>query len=117
MLDCARAWAPGTSHGKGGGRRRREEDEAEQPMKKPAKFIAAGAKCLAKKIEKQPAKKLIAAGENLVSGDQAASTEQSLVSGAPAVVLGCSKCRGNPKGCSQCRGPSFSGRRFQLLRS
>lgn len=29
------------------------------------------------------------------------------------VMLGCSKCRGSPKGCCQCRNPSYGGRRWQ----
>ena len=30
------------------------------------------------------------------------------------LVLGCSKCRGAPKGCARCRDPSFGGRRGPL---
>ena len=29
------------------------------------------------------------------------------------IQLGCSKCRGLPRGCGQCRNPSFTGKRFQ----
>lgn len=32
---------------------------------------------------------------------------------AAPVMLGCSKCRGSPKGCVQCRNPNYSGKRFQ----
>ena len=33
--------------------------------------------------------------------------------GKKALMLGCGKCRGSPKGCSQCRDPSFGGKRWQ----
>ena len=29
------------------------------------------------------------------------------------VILGCSKCRGQPTGCVQCKNPAFCGKRFR----
>ena len=87
------------------------------------------AKAEAKAKAKAKAEGLAEAGEAKAKGKAKAKEKakakgkavaKAIVKGAPKdsgkrpLQLGCSKCRGSPKGCGQCKDPSFKGKRFTL---
>ena len=44
---------------------------------------------------------------------QAGKAKKRPAAAAPALLLGCPKCRGSPVGCVQCKNPAYGGRRYQ----
>jgi len=84
---------------------------AKAAAKATAKATAHAAKAAAKAKAKATAEAAKAAAKaNAKAPAEACDTARE--KGKRPLQLGCSKCRGSPKGCTQCRSDAFSGKRF-----
>ena len=82
---------------------------AKAAAKATAKATAHAAKSAAKAKAKATAEAAKAAAKAKAPAEACDTAREK---GKRPLQLGCSKCRGSPKGCTQCRSDAFSGKRF-----